>query len=43
MAPQYTKKGGFYSESSQKADNQHFYKKLQLVYLDLSSAGNQAQ
>jgi hypothetical protein len=36
-------KGSLYSESSLEANNQPFYKRFQLVYLDVSSAGDQAQ
>jgi hypothetical protein len=39
---QYTKKGNFCSESSQEADK-CFYKRLQLAFVNLSSAGDQAQ
>jgi hypothetical protein len=40
--PQYTEKGSLCSESSPEEDNQTFYKRLQLVYLYLSNAGDQA-
>jgi hypothetical protein len=38
----YTKKGSFYRESITGADHRPFYKKFQLVFFDLKSAGYQA-
>jgi hypothetical protein len=35
-------KRSFYSESSAEADNRHFFKGLQEVFLDLNSAGDLA-
>jgi hypothetical protein len=40
---QYTKKGSPYGERSPEVNNQPSYKRLQLVYLDLSNVGNQVQ
>jgi hypothetical protein len=37
----YTRKGSFDSESSQEVDNQHFYKRFHLIFLDLGRAGDQ--
>jgi hypothetical protein len=42
-SPQYKKKRSFCSENSPKVNNRPLYKKLQLAYLDLSQARNQAQ
>jgi hypothetical protein len=38
---QYTKKGSFYRKNSPEAVDPPFYKRLQLVYLDLSRAGDE--